>query len=72
MYKRQVAASDGRVRVIHKEKNGGASSARNLGTKSASGKLMGYQVIRVVSCEQMDGYRLLYPAILSCALFQSA
>ena len=34
----EVAASDGRVRVIHKEKNGGASSARNLGTKSASGK----------------------------------
>ena len=33
----EVAASDGRVRVIHKEKNGGASSARNLGTKSASG-----------------------------------
>ena len=29
------------------------------GIYKASGKLMGYQVIRVVSCEQMDGYRLL-------------
>ena len=38
----EVAASDGRVRVIHKEKNGGASSARNLGTKSASGKYLYY------------------------------
>ena len=38
----EVAASDSRVRVIHKEKNGGASSARNLGTKSASGKYLYY------------------------------
>lgn len=29
------------------------------GVYKASGKLMGYQVERVVSCEQMDGYRLL-------------
>ncbi len=29
------------------------------GIYKASGKLMGYQVVQVLSCEQMDGYRLL-------------
>ena len=37
----QLAAQDGRIRVLHKE-NGGTSSARNLGIENARGKFLGF------------------------------
>ncbi len=36
-----LAAADGRIRVFHK-KNGGSSSARNLGIENASGEWLGF------------------------------
>ena len=37
----QLAAQDGRIRVLHKE-NGGTSSARNLGIEKARGEYLGF------------------------------
>ena len=36
-----LAAGDSRIRVLHKD-NGGASTARNLGIREASGRLLGF------------------------------
>jgi len=55
-----IAASDKRVRVIHKE-NGGQSSARNVGINTATGKYIGF----------MDNDDFLYPDMCMC-LYENA
>ncbi len=55
-----IAASDKRVRVIHKE-NGGQSSARNVGINTATGKYIGF----------MDNDDFLYPDMCKC-LYENA
>lgn len=58
----ELAEQDGRIRVFHK-KNGGSSSARNLGIANARGQYLGF----VDSDDFIDAdmYRRLYDALVS-------
>ena len=56
----ELAVSDKRIRVLHKE-NGGSSSARNMGIENASGKYLGF--VDSDDYIEPDMYEKLYQAL---------
>lgn len=56
----EYASTDNRIKVIHKE-NGGQSSARNLGIKSANGEFIGF--VDSDDTIELEMFELLYNAI---------